>query len=178
MNIRLSIDQGPGQRITVVHAGPVVRIGRDPGCELPLPASPGSTESRQHACVELSAGGATLKDMGSRNGTLLNGGVLEGPSPLRVGDRIQLGFTGATLIVLALDLEAGAVRKAARPWPALLIGAAAAGVLVVLVVAVFWLRRPSGPTEAQHAEGPPPVGPVDSPKGDNLLPQQTPPAPD
>ena len=137
-------------------------------------------QSRQHACVELSAGGATLTDMGSRNGTLLNGGLLQGPSPLRVGDRIQLGFTGATLIVLALDLETRAVTKAARPRPALLIGLAAAGVLVVLIVAVFWMRRPSSPTDGQHAEVPPaviPVVPQDSPKGDNPLQPPKPPPP-
>ncbi len=152
MNIRLSIAAGSGQPTSVEHAGPVIRIGRDPACELPLPGEAGNTASRQHARIDLSAGGATLTDMGSSNGTLLNGTLLAGPSPLRVGDRIQMGFTGATLTVIALDLGTTAAGKRSRTGLALAIGAVAGLAIVAGVVAVVWPRTNKGPDE--YALGP------------------------
>ena len=130
MNIRLSIDTGSGLPTAVEHAGPIIRIGRDSDCELPLQGEACSAVSRQHARIKLSADGATLADLGSRNGTLLNEVKLEGPAPLRVGDRIQLGFTGATLTVLALDLSATRPGKAGRLPRPLLIGSIAAAIVV------------------------------------------------
>src|SRR6516164_7271877 len=106
MKIRLSIDAGSGSPAPFEHPGPVIRVGRDPECELSLQGDTASAVSRQHARIELSSAGATLTDTGSSNGTLLNGKLLEGPAPLRVGDRVQMGFTGATLTVQELDLAA------------------------------------------------------------------------
>src|SRR5258708_11552758 len=105
MRIRLAIAAGAGVRTTFEHAGPVIRIGRDPDCDLSLQGEAADNVSRQHARIELTAGGAALTDVGSRNGTLLNDEVVKGSAPLRVGDRIQMGHTGATLPVLDLDLD-------------------------------------------------------------------------
>src|SRR5437764_13079655 len=106
MKIRLSIAAGAEVPTAFEHAGPVIRIGRDPGCDLSLQGEAADNVSRQHARIELTAGGAILTDVGSRNGTLLNDEVVKGPAPLRVGDHIQMGHTGATLTVLELDLDA------------------------------------------------------------------------
>src|SRR5271165_2167024 len=114
MNIRLAIAAGSGRPTPFEHAGPVIRIGRDPDCDLSLQGEAADKVSRQHARIDLSAGGATLSDAGSSNGTLLNDKLLDGPAPLRVGDRIQMGYTGARLTVVALDLDARAGRKPAR----------------------------------------------------------------
>jgi hypothetical protein len=110
MKIRLQIDAA-GRTTPFVFAGPVVRIGRDAECELRLDGPAGDAVSRQHARIELSEEGATVADTGSSNGTLLNDERVQGPTALRVGDRIQMGHTGAVLTVLALDLTAAPQRR-------------------------------------------------------------------
>jgi len=154
MNIRLSVAAGSSHLTTFEHGGPVICIGRDPECDLALQGEAADKVSRQHARIELSAGGATLSDAGSSNGTLLNDRLLKGPAPLRVGDRIQMGYTGATLTVLELDLDARPVDQATRVRPLLVIGGSGAAValVVVVVVVVLWLRKPKGPDE--YVQGP------------------------
>lgn len=49
--------------------------------------------SRNHAEVALSGGKATLRDLGSKNGTLLNGRPSAAVTPLQHNDRIQIGDT-------------------------------------------------------------------------------------
>ncbi len=47
--------------------------------------------SRSHARILVRGGEATLEDLGSKNGTLLNGDRIAGPSRLTDGSEIQLG---------------------------------------------------------------------------------------
>ena len=68
-------------------AGPNV-LGRDPAAAIPIDHA---SVSRRHAQVSLRGDGATLEDLGSRNGTYLNGRLLEGSAPLTDGDVIRLG---------------------------------------------------------------------------------------
>jgi len=56
--------------------------------------------SRRHARILLDARGATLEDLGSKNGTLLNGRRLAAPAPLADGDEIGLGAARLTLRVV------------------------------------------------------------------------------
>jgi DNA-binding winged helix-turn-helix (wHTH) protein len=49
--------------------------------------------SRRHARILVVEGRATLEDLGSRHGTLLNGRRIDGPVALRSGDRIGVGST-------------------------------------------------------------------------------------
>ena len=49
--------------------------------------------SRQHARVRSDNGRAWIEDLGSRNGTFVNGVKLTTPTELREGDKIQLGRT-------------------------------------------------------------------------------------
>jgi DNA-binding winged helix-turn-helix (wHTH) protein len=51
--------------------------------------------SRRHASITVSGGAATLEDLGSKNGTHLNGRLLTGPSALTDGDHIQFGAVEA-----------------------------------------------------------------------------------
>lgn len=70
-------------------------IGRDPACQVALPMPP---ISRRHAAVLCGAGGCSLRDLGSANGTALNGTpVGDTPLPLRPGDVIELA--GAVRLV-------------------------------------------------------------------------------
>jgi sigma-B regulation protein RsbU (phosphoserine phosphatase) len=72
---------------------PVTSIGRSSMNDLPISDK---MLSRQHArIVKDDNGGLLVEDLGSRNGTFLNGERLAAPQPLKAGDRITLG--GVTL---------------------------------------------------------------------------------
>ena len=47
--------------------------------------------SRQHCLLRVTRDGAWLRDLGSRNGTLVNGELLDGERRLEVGDQVQVG---------------------------------------------------------------------------------------
>lgn len=64
-----------------------VVLGRDPGCEVPLPFE---DVSRHHARLVPDRGGHVLVDLGSTNGTWVNG-VEVRSAKLTAGDRLQLG---------------------------------------------------------------------------------------
>jgi hypothetical protein len=154
MKLRLQITVA-GQTTVLEHAGPVIHLGRDPSCELALQGDASTGVSRRHARIELRPEGATLTDAGSSNGTLRNDKPVEGTVPLRVGDRIQLGYTGPTLSVLELDLKAPAPPpKAAAAAPIALIGVGAAVIATVLVlVGLGWaFLRPPRPAEPTTPE--------------------------
>jgi len=64
-------------------------LGRIPEIGVAI-ASPGI--SRRHAKLSrLESGTYVIEDLGSRNGTLVNGVPIDGKQPLEIGDRIQLG---------------------------------------------------------------------------------------
>jgi DNA-binding response OmpR family regulator len=68
-----------------------VVLGRDPSCDIVIA---GRLVSRQHAAINRHGSTYTLEDLGSRNGTAVNGEALDGPRALRDGDRIDLGGIG------------------------------------------------------------------------------------
>jgi pSer/pThr/pTyr-binding forkhead associated (FHA) protein len=65
-------------------------IGRGPDCELRL-AVP--DVSRHHCLIRLANDEVTIEDLGSANGTLLNGQRVRSATPLRSGDLLQIGET-------------------------------------------------------------------------------------
>jgi DNA-binding CsgD family transcriptional regulator len=84
--------------LEIVRGGPVTRpkrlapgshvIGRDDGVELSLPVT---GVSRKHARVTvIDSGEVSVTDLGSRNGTFLNGRRVESAS-LRDGDELRVG---------------------------------------------------------------------------------------
>lgn len=70
--------------------GPTVSIGRASDCSIPIKDR---YLSRRHAEIIASDGAWVLKDLGSANGTYLNGTRVERDHPLKPGDRIRLGDT-------------------------------------------------------------------------------------
>jgi FHA domain-containing protein len=78
----------PGQPAAeiVVRDGCLLGRGRD--CDITFDDS---SVSKMHARLHLAGGVATIEDLDSTNGTLLNGKRLEGIAALRRGDRIGLG---------------------------------------------------------------------------------------
>lgn len=70
--------------------GQLNTIGRDPNqCSLAFPDT--DRLSRRHACIEQAGGDWIISDLGSTNGTYINGTRISGPSALRPGDQIGLG---------------------------------------------------------------------------------------
>jgi DNA-binding winged helix-turn-helix (wHTH) protein len=63
-------------------------IGRDSACLIVLT---GPEVSRRHACVDVSAGAAVIHDLGSKNGTVVNGATISAPTSLADGDTIEIG---------------------------------------------------------------------------------------
>jgi DNA-binding winged helix-turn-helix (wHTH) protein len=76
-----------GERLIPLALGESI-VGRDPGCAVTVPSG---LVSRQHARFVVTREGATLRDLGSRNGTLLRGRPLAGEVPLADGDEIRIG---------------------------------------------------------------------------------------
>ena len=67
-----------------------IEIGREASLGLPLDDE---QTSRRHARVEAQGDHAVVEDLGSTNGTYLNGQPIEGQRTLRPGDRLRVGLT-------------------------------------------------------------------------------------
>jgi putative serine protease PepD len=83
----LCLVRSDGQRFAVTHS---LRLGRDPGCDLVLDDR---SASHQHARIDLAAGQASVVDLGSSNGTWVNGQRISAPHLLKQGDHLQVGDT-------------------------------------------------------------------------------------
>ncbi len=77
-----------------VKRGPYL-LGRSPSCWLVLSAQ---RISREHARIRIKRGRLSIEDLGSRNGTRVNGLAITGPTELEHGDVIQLGSEEITVI--------------------------------------------------------------------------------
>lgn len=92
---------GSGRRFEA--RGHRIRIGRGKECEVQAVDASDRSVSRVHSELTVGpSGGLALRDVGSRNGTLLNGERITGAVPIRMGDKIQLGHGGPVLIVEGL----------------------------------------------------------------------------
>src|SRR4051812_10307979 len=74
-------------RHVLLGEGEVV-IGRSSYCSLVLDSE---TLSRVHASLRVVDDGVELSDLGSSNGTFVNGVIVKGPTRVRPGDDIRLG---------------------------------------------------------------------------------------
>ena len=63
-------------------------IGRDPDCPVRIDSP---RVSRHHARLTVAGTSATLEDLGSKNGTYLEGLLVEGAMPLSDGDELVVG---------------------------------------------------------------------------------------
>jgi sigma-B regulation protein RsbU (phosphoserine phosphatase) len=86
---RLRIEEASGQSRTVDLEARRVTIGRAEGNDFAFPAD--DTLSRRHLAVEPDGAGWAVEDLGSRNGTFLDGQRLVGRAPLQVGGTVQAG---------------------------------------------------------------------------------------
>ena len=75
-------------RLTLPRERDRVLIGRAPGCDCRFGEE---TVSRRHALLLRRHGGWTIEDLGSLNGTLLNGWRVFIPTEVRPGDIVSFG---------------------------------------------------------------------------------------
>jgi ABC-type multidrug transport system ATPase subunit len=105
-DVQRTVMAAPGQlgAALLEHAFPLsgtVRIGRQQDAvELHLPHP---QVSRLHARIDCRDGAALLDDLGSANGTFVNGRRIEATTPLEPGDHVDVGpysfrFTGTALV--------------------------------------------------------------------------------
>ncbi len=86
----LEVVEGPGVRRQIRLVEPL-EVGRDPSAGLALVDD--HLVSRAHARLEPLVDGVAVYDLGSRNGTLVNGHRIEEPTLARLGDQIVIGGT-------------------------------------------------------------------------------------
>jgi len=77
--------------------GTTVIIGRKPDADIRIPLN---EVSRAHCELSLNGSKATIKDLGSSNGTYVNDSRIEGETSLKAGDRITVG---PVLFVVQID---------------------------------------------------------------------------
>ncbi|HKY84750.1 MAG TPA: FHA domain-containing protein [Anaerolineales bacterium] len=113
---RLIVRTGPNPGTVFDLTKEVTMLGRDVTNDIPI----GDAEiSRQHARLTRTPGGVVLEDLGSTNGSFVNGERLASPRLLRAGDTVGFG-ENVTLSFESTAPEAAAtvMGPAARPAPA------------------------------------------------------------
>ena len=89
---RLRVVEGPGvEPGTIVEVKASTILGRSPDSELSLDGD--EFASAQHARVEAQADGIWVEDLGSTNGTFVNGARIDERRLLQPGDVIRIGQT-------------------------------------------------------------------------------------
>ncbi|HEX9011160.1 MAG TPA: SpoIIE family protein phosphatase [Holophagaceae bacterium] len=78
----------PGQDPVAVRGDVRLTLGRGSGNDIVIPDP---SISRSHAAIECHGGRAVLLDLGSRNGSRVNGLRIQGPQVVAAGDEIRLG---------------------------------------------------------------------------------------
>jgi pSer/pThr/pTyr-binding forkhead associated (FHA) protein len=88
MKVQLIVVQGKPEGKTIPLLGPRFKIGRGETCHL----RPNSEQvSREHAEFTVDADAVSVSDLGSRNGTLVNGRAITAAHTLKNGDLVQVG---------------------------------------------------------------------------------------
>ncbi len=97
MKLTLRVQDGPlaGREFAFDPSRGALNMGRDESCGLPF--SGDTRVSRRHAEVRLEGGGFVVADLGSTNGTLVNGQAVR-IAGLRDGDVVKLGPEGPSLV--------------------------------------------------------------------------------
>ncbi|GJM08506.1 MAG: hypothetical protein DHS20C11_07820 [Lysobacteraceae bacterium] len=121
---------------------PKTTLGRHSDCDIHVP---GNEVSRHHASIVVGANTLVVEDMGSANGTYINGKRVKQRQNIKPGDELRIDQV--RFMVLTPGMEAQAVKKAATPAPEAAAPAGMApavkyaligtGVLVLVVVGLF-----------------------------------------
>jgi pSer/pThr/pTyr-binding forkhead associated (FHA) protein len=88
MTVKLLVVQGRPLGKSLLFPVGEYYFGRGPECQV-RPES--EWVSRQHCLLRVTAEGGFVRDLGSRNGTLVNGCLVENERQLLNGDQVQIG---------------------------------------------------------------------------------------
>ena len=88
MQVKLKILKGPSQGKELKISRAKFIIGRGDDCHLRVRSD---KISRQHCQIDVEGAKVVVRDLGSRNGTLVNEQRIEGDLELKAGDVIQVG---------------------------------------------------------------------------------------
>jgi adenylate cyclase len=116
---KLLLSTAEGQQAIELRA--VNSLGRHPNNTIQLLDK---IVSKEHCIVEIREGRYVLRDLGSLNGTYVNGDRVRGETPIKHGDEIALGSTRARFddgsgVALPLPpVGPGAIQNHVASWPA------------------------------------------------------------
>ncbi len=102
-----------GQAREFLLKKPDITIGRAPSNDIAL--SGDQLASRRHALIRFDGVNFTIRDVGSANGTYINGVELRAPTPLRNGDHIGVGEHEIVFFTVNADEEAEPVTVTIAP---------------------------------------------------------------
>jgi hypothetical protein len=88
---RLVVDQPISKKGVTFDIGPEITVGRAAGCQVALIDD--TYVSQLHARVFERSGQVYVEDLGSTNGTYVNGHRVSAPTPMHRGDSLQVGST-------------------------------------------------------------------------------------
>jgi pSer/pThr/pTyr-binding forkhead associated (FHA) protein len=115
MKVQLIVVQGKPEGKIIPLVGPKFKIGRGETCHL----RPGSEQvSREHAEFSLTEDTVSVQDLGSRNGTLVNGKAITEPVILKDKDLVQVGPLTFSLAIQGAAATSAASKAAAPSSPA------------------------------------------------------------
>ena len=97
-SFRLVVRRGPQPNQTYAISKDITTLGRDITNDIVINDR---ETSRHHLRLQLSAGSVTLEDLGSTNGTFINGKRVSGVTVLQNGDLVGLGET----VTLAFEIQ-------------------------------------------------------------------------
>jgi predicted component of type VI protein secretion system len=107
LKVQLIVVQGKPEGKTIPLVGPVFRVGRGETCHL-RPNS--ELVSREHTEITISGDAVTVRDLGSRNGTYINGKPIKAPHRLKNGELLQIGP-----LTFAVSIQGAASAAPASP---------------------------------------------------------------
>jgi pSer/pThr/pTyr-binding forkhead associated (FHA) protein len=88
---RMIVLQPPELAGATYGLGDELTVGRAAGCKVSLPND--SYASNLHARAYQADGLTFVEDLGSTNGTFVNGERISAPTAVKAGDRVQVGAT-------------------------------------------------------------------------------------
>ncbi len=109
-SFRLVVRRGPQPNQTYELNKDIITLGRDITNDIVINDP---EVSRHHMRMTRGPGGFTIEDLGSTNGTFVNGQRVTGARPLRAGDMIGLGET----VTLGYESLGAAVPQPGQPAP-------------------------------------------------------------
>ena len=110
--LQLVVQQGPRTGQTFELDKPVITIGREASNDIVLEDP---QLSRHHARLMLQGAGYVVEDLGSTNGTLVNGQRVTAPKPISGGDLVALGDNVVLRVMGTLGAGETVVARGTQP---------------------------------------------------------------